>query len=129
MPTLASRPASPAPRLARAAAVVPLTDATVDAFTRENRLAVVGLAADGCDPCAALAPQYAELAREMGGAVAFGRIDADDSLVFASRHGVATLPTLLLYKDGAVVGRIARPLSKDRLRAHLDRLRHAGPAA
>lgn len=108
--------------------VVELTDATVDGFTRGHRLAVVDVSADWYAPRRAHVPRYAELAREMSGSVAFGSLDPDAHPMFANRHDVMTLPTLLLYQDGALVGRIVGFVPKERLRGHLERLRQRGAA-
>jgi thioredoxin 1 len=77
---------------------------------------VVDFSAEWCGPCKALAPIVADLARELEGRVKFGTVNVDDSPAVAARYGVRSLPTLLLFKQGAVAAKHAGTTTKAKLR-------------
>jgi len=59
-----------------------------------------------CGPCKHLAPTVDALAGQYAGRIGVGRLDVDRNEATAKRYGVHAYPTLLLFKDGAVVGKI-----------------------
>lgn len=58
-----------------------------------------------CGPCKMLAPTIAELAEEYEGKVKVCKYNIDDDASVAIRYGVASIPTVLLFKDGDVVNK------------------------
>ena len=64
-----------------------------------------------CPPCRALAPVLAGLAAAYAGRVAIYEVDAEDAAPLAQRFDVRATPTLVVLRDGRVVGRVvgARP--------------------
>ena len=62
--------------------------------------------AEWCGPCRMLAPTVEELAVELKGQVTVGKLNIDDYTDFAIGLGVVSIPTLILFKDGAEVGRL-----------------------
>ena len=55
-----------------------------------------------CGPCKMLAPTIAELAEEYKGKVKVCKYNIDDDASVAIKYGVASIPTVLLFKDGEV---------------------------
>ncbi len=55
-----------------------------------------------CGPCKMLAPTIAELAEEYEGKVKVCKYNIDDDASVAIKYGVASIPTVLLFKDGEV---------------------------
>lgn len=57
--------------------------------------------ADWCGPCQSLAPVLEQLAGSLSGRLLVAKVDTDAEPELAARFGVRSLPTLLLFKDGA----------------------------
>jgi len=58
-----------------------------------------------CGPCMMIRPLIEQLAEEYGGKVKIGKVNVDEEGDLAGQYGVVSLPTLLVYKDGAVVNK------------------------
>lgn len=58
-----------------------------------------------CGPCKMLAPTIAELAEEYKGKVKVCKYNIDDDASVAIKYGVASIPTVLLFKEGDVVNK------------------------
>ncbi len=73
-----------------------------------------------CGPCRMLAPVIAQIAEEQAGKIKVGKIDVDEQPELAVRYGIASIPTLKVFKDGQVVkssvGVIPKPMIEDLLR-------------
>jgi thioredoxin 1 len=67
---------------------------------------LIDMSADWCGPCKAVAPIVEKLADEYAGKVGFGTVDVDKSPRVPTQYQVRAIPTLLLFKDGEVVGQL-----------------------
>lgn len=56
-----------------------------------------------CGPCMMLAPVVEELAHELEGKVKVGKVNVDEQNELAIKYQVASIPTLLLFKNGELV--------------------------
>lgn len=56
--------------------------------------------ASWCGPCMMLSPVIAELAEEFEGKIKVGKVNVDEQNELAMQYRVASIPTLLLFKDG-----------------------------
>ena len=56
-----------------------------------------------CGPCRMLAPIIEEIATEYAGKVKVGKVDVDEQGELAMKFGIASIPTLILFKDGKPV--------------------------
>ncbi len=73
--------------------------------------------ADWCGPCRAIGPLIDEIARERSGSLRVVKVNVDDHPLTAQKLGVRGIPTLILYKGGAIVGQKAGTLGKSELAA------------
>lgn len=83
---------------------------------RADKPVLVDLYADWCGPCKMLAPLLSELAEEYEGVVRVGKLNVDEEPELAVRYRVSSIPTLLLFKDGAVVAKSVGYRPKEELR-------------
>ena len=110
----------------------------------QTRPVLVDFWAAWCGPCRSLAPVLEQLAAQLAGRLAVAKIDSDAEPELASRYGVRSLPTLILFKHGTPVAQTmgAQPLSAlgafiaphldrptDRLRRHAQEIAASEPAA
>ncbi len=76
--------------------------ATVDAGTP----VLVDFWAPWCGPCRVIAPILEEVAKEFEGKARVAKVNVDDSPDIASQFGVRGIPTLILFKEGQIMGQM-----------------------
>lgn len=72
-----------------------------------------------CGPCKAIAPVLEDLATEMAGKLTIAKVNVDDNGDLAAQYGVRAIPTLLLFKDGAVIEQFVGMMDKSTLKTKL----------
>lgn len=55
-----------------------------------------------CDPCRMIAPALENLAASYGGRLKIAKLNVDENPAAASRYGIRSIPTLLIFKGGRV---------------------------
>ena len=53
-----------------------------------------------CGPCRMLAPTIAKIAEEQSGVIKVGKVDVDEEPELAAKYGIASIPTLMVFKNG-----------------------------
>jgi thioredoxin 1 len=79
-----------------------ITDADFQA-TIASGITLIDFWAPWCGPCKAIAPLLDELAGEYGDRVQIVKINIDENQTVAAQFGVASIPTLILFKDGSKI--------------------------
>ncbi len=69
--------------------------------------------AEWCGPCKALAPTVAELADEYKDKVKVGKVNIDSNGNTATNYGVRSIPTLLIFQNGAILNQIVGNVAKE----------------
>ncbi len=106
-----------------AANIVTLTQANFDAEVLKSPVPVlVDFWAEWCGPCKMLAPTLDELAGEYAGKAKIAKVNIDDHQELAIKFGIASIPTLLIFKGGQVQAQLVGLRPKNDLKANLDKL-------
>ncbi|OGO33220.1 MAG: thioredoxin [Chloroflexi bacterium RBG_16_56_11] len=74
-----------------------------------------------CGPCRMVAPVVDELAGEYDGKVSFFKVNVDDNPAIASRYGVMSIPTLIIFKSGQPVANMVGFRPKAELKKSLEK--------
>ena len=91
-----------------------VTGATFEqAVLNSDTPVLVDFWAEWCGPCHAVAPVLDKIAEERGGELKVVKLNIDEEQELATRYGVMSIPTMILFRDGepaaAVMG--AQPKS------------------
>ena len=86
-------------------------------------VAVVDFFATWCGPCKMLAPVFEGVSNELGDKAKFFKVDVDICGDVAQKYGISAVPTMIIFKDGAVVEKLAGFMPKEnilsKVREHL----------
>ena len=107
-----------------------MADGAARELTSENFDTAVGGAqptlvdfwAEWCGPCRMIAPAISELAEDFKGRAVVGKVNVDDEPQIAEKFRVRSIPTLLFFQRGEVVGQVVGVQPKDKLAAKLEGL-------
>ena len=76
---------------------------------------VVDFTASWCPPCHAIAPFLDEIADELAGRAKIAKLDVDENPDVTVRYGVRSMPTLIVFKNGAPTAMQIGAVPKNRL--------------
>ena len=83
-----------------------ITDASFEeTVLKSDKAVMVDFWAAWCGPCRMVGPIIEDLSAEYAGKAVVGKVDVDANQEFAAKYGVRNIPTVLVFKDGEVVGR------------------------
>lgn len=101
--------------------ILDITDANFDSEVLNSKLPVlVDFWAPWCGPCKMLGPILHEVAPAYAGKLKVVKMNVDDSHETPAKYGVRGIPTLLIIKNGEVVGTKVGALSKTLLQGFID---------
>ncbi len=85
-----------------------VTQSEFDAITKDStEVQLFRFWAPWCPPCMMMKPFYREAAERAGKAAVFAEVNVDQQQSLAARHGIRSIPTLVIYKNGKEVKRIS----------------------
>src|SRR5437867_4564359 len=81
------------------------TPVTTQSFEQEvlqsDKPVIVDFWAEWCGPCHAVSPVLDKIVEERAGEVKLVKINVDEEQELMIRYGVQSIPTIVLFKDGA----------------------------
>ena len=86
-------------------ALMHFNTASFDEAVSAGGAVVVDFWASWCGPCRMLGPVIEQLAADYEGKALVGKVNVDDEQALAMRFGVASIPTVIFFKDGKEVAR------------------------
>jgi len=81
---------------------------------------LVDFSAQWCGPCRMMEPILDQLATDLDGEVTIAKIDVEEAQSTALKYDVTTVPTLILFQDGEVKGRMVGVKDLKALKAFIE---------
>ena len=86
---------------------IKVTDAEFESVVLQSDvLVLVDFWAPWCGPCIMATPVLEKIAGEYAGQLKVCKVNVDEERQIASQHGIMSIPTLFLFKDGQVVDQV-----------------------
>ncbi len=83
-----------------------ITDSNFEELVlKSDKPVMVDCWAEWCGPCRTVGPIIDEISTDFQGKAVVGKLDVDSNQEFAAKYGVRNIPTVLVFKDGELVGR------------------------
>ena len=99
--------------------VIAITKENYTSVVAENPLVLLDFWAVWCGPCKMIAPILEEIAAEREDVVIV-KVDVDSEMELAMQFGVASIPTLVVIKDGSPVNKAVGYMPKEKILALLE---------
>ena len=88
-----------------------------DEVVRSSVPVLLDFWAPWCGPCRMIGPLIEQLAEEYSGRIKVGKVNVDEESDLAGRHGIVSIPTLIVYKNGEVANQAVGSLPKKNIEA------------
>ena len=103
---------------------VEVTDANFDEEVLKSDIPVlVDYWAVWCAPCRMIAPLVEEIADEKEGVVKVAKMDVDSNPATATKFGIRSIPTLMIFKGGElvdqIIGAVPKSMIEEKLQKHV----------
>jgi thioredoxin 1 len=93
-----------------------VSDATFEAdVLKSAEPVVVDFWAEWCGPCRMIAPALEEIAGSMGDKVKIVKLNVDENPATATKYGIMSIPTLMIFKNGELASRQVGAAPKQKL--------------
>jgi thioredoxin len=97
-------------------AVGKVSDTTFESeVLKANGPVVVDFWAEWCGPCRMIAPALEEIAGSLGDKVKIVKLNVDESPATATKYGIQSIPTLMIFKNGQMAARQIGAAPKQKL--------------
>jgi thioredoxin 1 len=98
-----------------------LTDANFDDEISKSDIPIlVDFWAQWCMPCKKLAPILDEVSQEYDGKIKFAKLNVEEGQSTASRFGIMSVPTIVIFKDGKIHDQMVGLVAKEELKKKID---------
>ena len=92
-----------------------LLDVDMEETLKKYPTVVIDCWAPWCGPCRMIGPIIEELAKDMHGKIVFGKLNVDENPQTSMKYKIMSIPTLLVFKNGALVDRLVGAMPKEML--------------
>jgi len=97
---------------------IDITDSNFETEVLESKIPVLlDFWASWCNPCKMIGPFIEQLASEYSGRIKVGKVNVDEAGDVSSRHGIVSIPTLVVYKGGQIVNQAVGAFPKQNIEA------------
>lgn len=89
-----------------------LTESSFHPTLASSPILLVDFWAPWCGPCKMITPIIEEIAQELAGKVIVAQVNVDDCPAIAAEHRISAIPTIMIFRNGALVDRTTGLASK-----------------
>jgi len=82
---------------------------------KADKPVLVDFWAEWCGPCKMISPMIDEVSEELKEKAKVVKVNIDDAQDLATKYGVMSIPTLLIFKNGDIVEQFVGAMSKEQL--------------
>lgn len=90
-----------------------------DKVVQRFPVVVIDCWAPWCMPCLMVAPVVAELTKDYTGKIVFCKLNVDENRSIAVKYGIQSIPTLMVFQNGELVGLIIGAMPRRELESRI----------